>query len=274
MSANPLALPRELAGDIGIVLAAARDGDYMGLESPREVPAEVPHAPRWWTPIAEVNKATQGGIYGVTGLGGDAGAGKSFFAMATALRAVLRDDQRVVYLAAEMAMGQIQERMLWIANAWGHSREQVNAELDSGRLTLFFRKGRITWREVCGEIASALYEAPTGLLIVDSINSLLASLGPGEGYWTAYESIVETLLTTRKVTEGRFCALVLSELNQRGGSKGEKLEYASDLMLNFKHTTTPRVADVRITKNRERGDNGPMGKFSIMPEAVYARVQV
>jgi predicted ATP-dependent serine protease len=256
------------------VLLAARDGEYLGLESPREVPAEIAHSPRWCTPIAEVNAATQGGIYGVTGLGGSAGAGKSFFALATALRAVLRDDQQVVYLAAEMALAQIQERMLWIAKSWGHTREQLNAELDSGKFALFYRKGRVSWRDVCGEVAAAMYEAPTGLLVIDSVNSLLASLSIGEGYWTAYESIVETLLTTRKITEGRFAALVLSELNQRGGSKGEKLEYASDLMLNFKHTTTPKVYDVRITKNRERGNDGPMGKFSITPEGGYARVSV
>lgn len=260
--------------DIGIILTSARDREYRGLESQREVPAEIPHAPRWWTPISEVNASTQGGIYGITGLGGDAGTGKSFFALATALRAVLRDDQQVVYFAAEMDVAQIQERMLWIAKAWGHSREQVNAELASGRFALLTRLGPLHWHDVCGEIAACFYEAPTGLLVIDSINSLLASLSAaGEGYWSAYESVVETLLTTRKLTHGRFTALVLSELNQRGGSKGEKLEYASDLMLNLKTTTTPDVSALRIVKNRERGGNGPMGKFRILAEGTYARVQ-
>lgn len=261
----------ELHGLAAIWMQAAEQR-FRGMQWVSTLPEEIQDlSPRWWTPIAELNHMTHGGVFGTTGIGGSAGGSKSFFAMACALHAALEDHRTVVYVAAEMTEHQILGRFGWLARHWGHAWEDLDLALRE-RLFLIRCEQSMEFREFATWVASSLMGEDDALLVVDSINSLLRRFHDRLGYWQRYEMLLDAIEATRVKTEGRFASILLSELNQRGGSKGEKLEYAADLMLNFKKMPTPRVVRVSVVKNRERGDDGVVGEFQITPEGGYRRI--
>lgn len=230
-------------------------------------------SPRFGSPIHELDRATHGGLYGVTGLGGDAGAGKSFLALGTALLAALRGDC-AIYLAAEMTRDQIANRLYWLAGRWDHPAEDVDRLLNEFKLAILQVPPRTEYAALMSDIGAGLYGEDRALLVVDSLNALLTSLVGEESYWDRYERLLATIVEVRKQSEGLFGALVLSELNQDGVSKGRRLEYQADLMLHMRQSKAKRTAKITIAKNRESGDSGPLGYFRLTSEGVYERVEM
>ena len=263
----------EQASDLGALWKSAAAGEMRGLER-MEPGKRAPQAksPRWATPIEALDMATNGGIYGLTGLRGSAKSGKSMFALLLALLAAVRDELTVVYVAAEMTRDQILGRLGWLAHEHGISPQQLDEALGE-RLYVFHSRGAFTWEDFTEFVASSLYGNTTALVVIDSINTLLADMDGGGDYWTRYRSVLRTILGVRKRTEGAFAALVLSEHNKAKASKGEQLEYAADLMLDFQQTKMPRVVKISVVGTRELGSDGPLGEFRMTPFATYQQVR-
>lgn len=227
-------------------------------------------SPRWPSPIPELDTATHGGIYGVAALGGDAGSGKSMFSASVALKTALRGE-RAIYVAAEMTKAQNLSRFGWLGAHWGYPAERV-LECLGHSLVVLEPDQRLSFEDFAMHVGRWLMGQTDALVIVDSINSLLGHFTDPLGYWELFERLLGALIATRKRSEGRFCALVISELNQDGVSKGRRLEYAADLMLHMKQTATPRVVKLKVAKNRERGSDGPLGEFRMTALGTYERV--
>ena len=223
-------------------------------------------SPRWSTPIDVINDAV-GGAYGLTTLSGTAGAGKSQLALGTAILSALRDDVPAVYVAAEMTRGQVEDRLLFLARAHGFPESSVQAAVEDGRLVLMYRKGPISWLDFERGVGAALAGTTTALLVLDSINSLLASMvesgGSDMGYWQLFRRIADAIIDTRRSSEGKLCGIIISELNKDGVSRGRGLEYWSDLAVKLTATKLPRVVDVHIDKTREAGRDGAQGAWRI-----------
>jgi len=227
-------------------------------------------SPRWPSPIPELDSATHGGVYGVTALGGDAGSGKSMFAASVALKTALRGE-RAVYVAAEMTKAQNLSRFGWLGAQWGYPAGRV-IECLGHSLVVLEPEQRLGFEDFAMHIGRWLMGQTDALLVVDSINSLLGHFADALGYWERFERLLGAMVETRKRSEGRLCALIISELNQDGVSKGRRLEYAADLMLHMKQTPTPRVVKLKLVKNRERGSDGPLGEFRMTPQGLYERI--
>lgn len=174
-----------------------------------------------------------------------------------------------------MTRDQIIGRLVWLAHGWGITPDALAALVArGGLLRVLHSRGRFSWGEWQQKIEDSLHRERRALVVVDSINTLLADMtGDGDrDYWRLYRDVVRALVTPRKLSEGAFAALVVSEHNKRGASKGETLEYAADLVLDFKQTSTPRVCAITVVGTRERGDDGPVGEYRITPGAYYERV--
>lgn len=253
---------------LGTVWATACDQSNRGFEWLRIVPREIAtHSPLWWTPIDMLR------VYGVTALGGDAGAGKSMFAMSTALQSALRDDLATVYVAAEMTREQILNRFAWLAQAWGHPVANLERALGSGKLVVLSRRGPMTFDEFAEHVGEALLGEETALVVIDSINSLLDSLEDTDDYWARYRRLRNAIIDARRESEGALAFLLISELNKDSVTKGRQWEYAADLVVNFKQTAAPRTIAVKVVKTREPGADGSIGEWRMTPSGTYERVK-
>lgn len=237
--------------------------EFAPIRRLSDLPEKMPPAsPRITSPMERLNDWTHGGIYGVTSLGGDPGSGKSFFALATAYDASFDGDWDVVYLAGEMTENQILQRVHWLSEKRQHSLEDVRYGLRN-----FFHIYEIMGldlMQLCDTLVKGFMGSRRGLLVVDSVNSIVNKLSHGDtDYWRTYQTFLDAIIAMRRVTEGRFAAIMLSELNKQGASKGGRLEYESDLFLNFKNTSTPRVCSVTVDKNREQGEDGKLGSYML-----------
>jgi predicted ATP-dependent serine protease len=252
---------------LGAVWGAACGQIHRGFDWLNLVPRDVQErSPRWWTPIGALE------IYGVSVLGGDAGAGKSMFAMSTALQSALRDDVATVYVAAEMTREQVYARLGWLAKAWGHTPKTLEFALSTGRLVVLLRNGPTTFAEFTEAVGAGLMGEDSGLVVVDSINSLLDSFEDDLDYWTRFRSLRNAVIDARRQSEGRLAFLLLSELNKDSVTKGRQWEYAADLVLNFKQTAAPRTVAVRVVKSREPGVEGALGEWAMTQSGTYQRV--
>lgn len=252
---------------LGSAWAEAVEQARRGFDWLRTLPTDLsPRSPRWWTPLALVQ------VYGVSVLGGDAGAGKSMFAMSVALQSALRDDVATVYVAAEMTREQILYRFAWLATAWGHTQAGFETALASGRLVILSRQGPLTFDDFSEAVGAALLGEESALVVIDSINSLLDTLeSPDEGYWSLYRRVRNAIVDARRITEGRLAFLLISELNKDSVTKGRQWEYAADLVVTFRQTATPRTVAAKVVKSREKGVEGSLGDWRMTDSGTYER---
>ncbi len=251
---------------LGAIWASACEQLRRGFDWLVLWPAELQQrSPRWWTPIGALE------VYGVTVLGGDAGAGKSMFAMSVALQSALRDDVATVYVAAEMTREQVMVRFGWLAAAWGHTTATLEHALRSGKLVIYLRNGPTTFDEFTESVGEALLGEDSALVVVDSINSLLDAFEDDLDYWTRFRRLRNAIIDSRRQSEGNLAFLLLSELNKDSVTKGRQWEYAADLVLNFKQTATPRTVSVRVVKSREVGAEGSLGDWRMTESGTYDR---
>ena len=255
------------------VWSRAARGKYDAIQLIETSPEGAPDfSPRWLSPIAMLNHWTHGGFYGVTACAGSAGAGKSAIAMMTGLRAAIdRPYETVIYLAGEMTENQIKNRLAWMGEAWGYSPSQIHTLQTSRRLQMLLVHQNQKIRSFHDSIAEALESWPQALVIIDSVNAVLTMCGDRGDYWTKFERLLEPILVTRRITEGRLGALILSELNKDGTAKG-RWEYKPDLVLHVHATKAPRVVKMTVAKNREKGYDGKLGEFRMTADAQFERV--
>jgi len=214
-------------------------------------PDERDALPRWPSTI-EVIDRTYGGFFGMTALISEPGIGKSMLAISSALQAAATGRWNVKFFGSEVDDDEIVER---------RNREmRVHPEAIAGADFFEFihvGKGQSV-QDLVIDMCEIDPELPV-LVVVDSINTT-ATLCGGD-YLRTLNDLCMWLAFSRKLSRGAFSALVISETNKRGNSKGEKLEFWSDLALNMKGKQDETDVDFRISKIR-RGRWVPLPKLT------------
>jgi hypothetical protein len=193
--------------------------------------------------------------------------------MGTAILAALRDEITTCYLAAEMTEGQVMDRLLWMTRAHGHTPAQLEQAISSLRLVVLYRRGPVSWDDFRNMVGAALAGEQSGLLILDSINSLLAAMQSDSeseaGYWQLHHRICDAVIDCRRASEGRLGCLMISEMNSQGVLKGRQIEYQADVVVRMTATTLPRVVEIEVAKTREAGRDGKLGRWRLTASGTY-----
>jgi predicted ATP-dependent serine protease len=208
---------------------------------------------RFSSTIPELDRRTEGGLYGLTVVGGNAGVGKSMLAIGVAVEFALAGG-KAVYFNAEMTSKQILQRV-WNASC-GRREQIVGAPLRLRHVT-----HTVTVESLIEQTISDLDAEDSRLLVViDSINTvadMVTSQGQIE-YFQALAQLIAWCATVRRRSEGSIMFLLVSELNAKGDVKGLKLEYVADLVLRITKGERSDCVVIECTKGRE-GGRGELG---------------
>jgi predicted ATP-dependent serine protease len=192
-----------------------------------------------------------GGFFGVTSLIAEPGIGKTLLAWAVALTAAATQKWNVVYLGGELDIGEMIERrareMTVHTGAIDGADYLKMVQVGIGQGTLDF----------CYELAGLDPDIPT-LILADSINTL-ATLSRKD-YLRSLEDFAIWAMMARRLSRGAASFLLVSETNKRGNSKGEKLEFWSDLAIGMTGKKDETAVDFTIKKIR-RGKWTHLGMF-------------
>lgn len=198
---------------------------------------ELPRFPSTLEPIDR----NYGGFFGVTSLIAAPGIGKTMLAWASALQTAATQKWNVVYFCAELDMGEMIER---------RAREFTAHEvaIDGADFLTMVQVGiGQTPFDFCCDLAQLDPDLPI-LVVIDSINTV-ASLSK-QDYLRMLESFAMWAMMARRLSRGAASFLLISETNKRGNSKGEKLEFWSDLALQMDGKKNETAVDFTITKIR------------------------
>jgi predicted ATP-dependent serine protease len=190
-----------------------------------------------------------GGFFGVTSLIAEPGTGKTMLAWAAALRAAATQEWNVVYFGGELDEGEMIER---------RAREMTMHEssIDGADYLKMVSVGiGQTTLDFCVELAGMDPELPI-LVVMDSINTI-ATLSRRD-YLRTLEDFAIWAMMSRRISRGAASFLLVSETNKKGKSKGEKLEFWSDLAINMTGKKDETSVDFTISKIR-RGQWFPLG---------------
>jgi len=214
-------------------------------------------SPRFPSTLPKLDQRTEGGFYGLTAIGGNAGVGKSTLATSCACDFALAGG-KVVCLNAEMTKKQVLSRVWYASN--GRSRQIVDQAL-----RLVQVNHTIGFKDIVEHCFSALdFEDDRMLIVIDSINTIadMASAQSGVPYFTILSDLVGWCATVRRRSEGKVAFVLVSELNARGEVKGLKLEYVADLVVRLTKAETPEFVEVEVSKGRE-GGRGALGTYFV-----------
>jgi len=251
-------LDRDENVDLREILWAAL-GDKEAQEYLGALNLEPMRARRWPARIEGIdNDVAMEGFYGLSVVCGGTKLGKSVVAYQSALTAAM-NGWRVVYIDAELDDFQACQR---IQNATGKTvREWLAANPTFVWRSVFMP---LTLRGLVGGIARLIEDFDGKVLIVlDSINRIATKIeNPKKrvSYFDALHSLTSWLLAVRRLSWGRIGVLVTSEKNRRGGTKGEALEYACDVLLKIKGKPSDAWAELNVELSRE-GGGGNLGKY-------------
>ena len=221
--------------------------------------------PRYRTMIPALNNLTFGGGYGLMTVAGDAKAGKTMFAIGTAVEAALHG-WKVIYLNAEL--DRVEVMLALMRYCGGDISQHVTDKLSVVTCDYTFHPVN-----AIQNVEQSIGLGDSAILIVlDSINALvdLAADGPGSDYWAINALWRNFAIRATRMSLGKLGFLVVSEVNKDGGVKGRTLEYKSDLVVTIKQDTTDReyvkidVTRSRSTRSGELGlfkRNWPEGRF-------------
>ena len=198
---------------------------------------ELPRFPSNLEPIERY----YGGFFGVTSLIAEPGIGKTMLAWSCALTAAATQKWNVVYFGGEMDEGEMIERRAREMSTHETAIDGVDylkmVQVGIGQTTFDF----------CCEIAGMDCELPT-LIVMDSINTI-ATLSRRD-YLRTLEDFAIWAMMARRLSRGAASFLLVSETNKRGNSKGEKLEFWSDLAINMAGKKDETAVDFTIRKVR------------------------
>lgn len=192
-----------------------------------------------------------GGFYGVTSLIAEPGVGKTMLAWACALTAAATQKWNVVYFGGELDEGEMIDR---------RAREMTVHEtaIDGADYLKMVQVGiGQTTFDFCVELAGLDPDLPI-LVVMDSINTI-ATLSRRD-YLRTLEDYAIWAMMARRISRGAASFLLVSETNKRGRSKGEKLEFWSDIALNMSGKKDETAVDFVISKIR-RGQWFPLPMF-------------
>ncbi len=204
--------------------------------------------PRWPSTLSGIDQR-YGGFFGLTSLVAQPGCGKTMLGLSSALQAAATQKWNVKFFAAEVDDDEIMER---------RDREmRVHTGAIEG--ADFFElihvgKGQHL-EDFCIDLAEHDPTLPI-LVCIDSINTM-ATL-TGRDYLKTISEIALWASFARKLSRGAISFLIISETNAKGNSKGEKLEYWSDLCITMKGQKGETGIDFDISKIR-RGQHSVLG---------------
>lgn len=182
-----------------------------------------------------------GGFFGVTSLIAEWGIGKTMLAWASALQTAATQRWNVVYFGAELDIGEMIER---------RAREMTvhPGAVDGAEFLTMVQVGIGQTRfDFCVELVAIDPDCPI-LIVLDSINTI-ATLSRRD-YLRTVEDFAIWAMMARRISRGAASFLIISETNKRGNSKGEKLEFWSDLAIKMKGKKDETAVDFEITKIR------------------------
>ncbi len=182
-----------------------------------------------------------GGFFGVTSLIADPGVGKTMLAWACALTTAATQQWNVVYFGGELDEGEMIER---------RAREMTvhDTAIDGADYLKMVHVGKgQTTEDFCVELCGLDPDLPT-LVVMDSINTI-ASLSRRD-YLRTLEDFAMWAMMSRRLSRGAASFLLISETNKRGRSKGEKLEFWSDLAIQMAGKKDELAVDFSILKIR------------------------
>lgn len=256
----------------------------LALEQPAAVLERIPQdTPRENQPLFPCGVIAGGDklrwLQGVTCVSGAPSAGKSYFAISTAIDACLAGWE-VFYLSAEMHRDLILDRaaralvsagstIARLVDGW--EREDLVARLRSpvtlpeNFVYLNVNIG-VTLSSVLDYLASEVTERPS-LVVFDSLSSFVDQMESGKrGRDDAFgmgdlRDVMRWIVSVRRLTHGRVSALLLSELNKEGRAKGRFVDHRSDLAISMvsdpDHDTVKKIV---VTKSWW-GPTGSAGDF-------------
>jgi len=206
--------------------------------------------PRYPSTLEPIDHAF-GGFFGVTSLIAEPGIGKTMLAWAVALQAAATQKWNVVYFGGELDEGEMIER---------RAREMTQHP-DAIEGADYLRMVQVglgqTPFDFCVELAGLDPDLPI-LVVMDSINTI-ATLAQRD-YLRTLERYALWAMMARRLSRGAASFLLISETNKRGNSKGEKLEFWSDIAIHMGGKKDEAAVDFTIKKIR-RGKWIPLGMF-------------
>ncbi len=195
---------------------------------------------RFPSTIEPVERA-YGGFYGVTSLIAEPGLGKTMLAWSVALQAAATQKWNVVFFAGELDEGEMIERRAREMTVHESAIDGVDylkmVNVGIGQTTVDF----------CCELAGLDPELPI-LVVMDSINTI-ATLSRRD-YLRTLEDFAIWAMMSRRISRGACSFLLVSETNKKGNSKGEKLEYWSDLAIGMTGKKGEIAVDFTVKKVR------------------------
>lgn len=225
-------------------------------------------------------------IQGVTVLSGDPSAGKSFFAISTAVAAA-NAGWEVFYLSCEMHEDLVFSRTARaVAGAalsgweWRDIRLKQEAILRARtlkipeNLAVVNVDAGVTIDDVVEMLALAVSDRHT-LVILDSLSSFVDNLkeeASGDPFKMAsLRRVVRLATATRRLTHGHVAWLLLSELNKEGKAKGRFIEHRSDIGLAMRsNAEQSHMKEIAITKSWW-GPTGQLGEFVLEYDLAHLR---
>ena len=208
---------------------------------------ELPRFPSNLEPI----DLEYGGFFGVTSLIAQPGIGKTMLAWSVAITAAATQKWSVVYFGGELDHSEMIER-----RAREMTVHQTAIDGVDYLKLIHVGKGQTTF-DFCVDLAGLDPDLPI-LVVMDSINTI-ATLSRGDSLRTL-EDYALWAMFARRLSRGAASFLLVSETNKRGNSKGEKLEFWSDLALNMSGKKDEEAVDFKISKVR-RGRWIPLPLF-------------
>lgn len=216
--------------------------------------------PRISSSIADLDTATNGGVYGLTVVAGDSGVGKSTVALNAAIEAKRRGWD-VLYVAAEMHTAEYHDRA---ARYLGIDRESVAgntlvptiAEVADG----------LDLTSLLDMIACfATEETKRIFLVLDSLTKVAAFIDRSGNEFSLFDSMMKLVRLGEqavRIGEHRIAVLMTSELNKDGAVLGRRATYSSSLDVRMMaDKKQPDLVYLAIPKARHSGKRGQWGPY-------------
>lgn len=212
--------------------------------------------PAWPSGIDAIDYQV-GGLHGFTGLVGPEGVGKSDLALRSGLLAAHPDaGWHVLYVNGELDPYDIEERSDRVLN-----EDPAYFERAIDRFTVYHADRQTTPEKITHYVSTdhALEkgDAVERLLIILDTTDTLALWREGSGgrpYLQTLSDYYLWAMGARKLVPKRLGFLCVSEVNQQGKAKGQRLEKWADVVLRMKKTEQKGEVELFFTKGRRTGE--------------------
>lgn len=203
-------------------------------------PLFIDRLPRWPATLEPIDRV-YAGFFGLTSLVSQPGIGKTMLGLASALQAAGTQRWNVKYFGAEVDDDEIQERRAREFKRHPSARNGVD----------YFEFRHVGLGQSMRDMVFDLLRIDPSLPILvvwDSINTIAKMMGGP--YLDRLNELCMWAAFARKLSRGAISFLIISETNKNGRSKGESLEFWSDLCLYMKGKPDETAVNFHIEKVR------------------------